>query len=453
MRLSFLGAAGTVTGSKYLLDWEDQRILVDCGLFQGLKELRLKNWADFPVDPESIDAVLITHAHIDHTGYLPLLVKKGFKGPIYCTPATFDLAKILLPDSGSLQEEDAKRANKYHYSKHEPALALYTEEDAIKCLNQFKIIDFNQPLTLFPQIIATWRHAGHILGAASILVESKDQNILFSGDLGRYVDPLLNPPAPPPNCDTLILESTYGDRLHSKEDTLALLSQIINSCLKKNGSILIPAFAVGRTQSIMYYLDQLIREGRIPKIPMFLDSPMAINASKIMQNYLDEEHISAEDCNRICKQITYVNTPDESKTLDIDQSSKIIISASGMLSGGRILHHLKYYGPHPNNTILLTGYQAQGTRGARLLNHETHLKIHGEMVPIRAQVAALQTTSAHADYQEILKWIKSMKQAPKQIFITHGEPDSALALAEKIKNQLRAKVTIPRHLQTYILKK
>jgi len=452
MRLSFLGAAGTVTGSKYLLEHERKRILIDCGLFQGLKTLRIKNWDAFPVEPVSIDAVLLTHAHIDHSGYLPLLVKNGFRGRIYATPASYDLVKILLPDSGSLQEEDAKRANKYHYSKHQPALPLYTEEDAYKCLEYFEIINFHQGVELGSNLSAIWQHAGHILGAASIGIQSPEHRLCFSGDLGRYHDPVLNPPEPPLTCDTLILESTYGDRLHSPEKTLDVLEHTVNQCLRRQGTILIPAFAVGRAQALMFYLDQLLTQKRIPLIPIYLDSPMAIDASKILIKYLAEHRLSEEDCIRICSRVHYVQTPEESKLLNVDPSPKVIISASGMLTGGRVLHHLKNYGPNPQNTILLTGYQAQGTRGSRLLNHETKLKIYGQEVPIRANVVSLNTTSAHADYQEILHWLNEIHPHPSKIFITHGEPDSALALKEKIAKRFNTTIIIPRHLQTYILK-
>ena len=451
MRITFLGAAGTVTGSKYLIEYQDNRMLIDCGLFQGLKDLRLKNWADLPVDPSSIQAMLITHAHIDHSGYIPLLVRNGFKGPIYCTQPTYELSQVLLPDSGFLQEEDAKRANKYHYSKHEPALPLYTEQDAINCLKSFKIIDFNTPYHLFPDISATWKHAGHILGAAFIELKTNINHVCFSGDLGRFCDPIMQPPETPSACDTLILESTYGDRLHGQENTLEIMTQTINQTLNQHGTVLIPAFAVGRTQAIMYYLDQLMMNNKIPNIPIYLDSPMAIDATNILQKHTDEHRLSKAECQRICSRVQYINSPDESKALDLNKTPKIILSASGMMSGGRILHHLKCFGPQPNNTILITGFQAAGTRGARLLNHETHVKIHGEMIPIRAKVVELTATSAHADYNEILQWLKKFPKMPKKIFITHGEPHAAVHLQELIVSQFNINAIIPQYMQSFII--
>lgn len=443
MQLTFLGGAQTVTGSKYLLETNHHKILIDCGLFQGPKSLRLKNWDNFPIPPESIDAVLLTHAHIDHSGYLPLLVKNGFKGPIYCTPSTHDLCKILLPDSGHLQEEDARRANKYHYSKHSPALPLYTEQDAEHCLKQFISLDFEQFHPIFKEIICQWQSAGHILGAAMINLYIEEQHILFTGDLGRPNDPIMFSPKQPQTCDTLIIESTYGNRLHSAENPLELIAEIIQETAKKGGTVLIPAFAVGRTQSIMYYLYQLKQQKRIPHIPIFLDSPMAINATKLLQNHFNEHRLSPEQCQQICSNVTYINTREESQALDEQNYSKIIISASGMMTGGRILHHLKQYGPDEKSSILMTGFQAAGTRGARLMEHEHKLKIHGEMVPIRAKVVNMTSTSAHADYQEMLDWLAGFKNLPRHIYITHGELDAARAFKTHIFQRFHIEAIIP----------
>jgi metallo-beta-lactamase family protein len=443
MKLIFLGGAQTVTGSKYLLETKHHQILIDCGLFQGLKSLRLKNWDDLPMDPSTIDAVLLTHAHIDHSGYLPLLVKNGFKGPIYCTPATFDLCKILLPDSGHLHEEDARRANKYHYSKHEPALPLYTEFDAEHCLKQFCPIAFDESYSIFPEINVQWQRAGHILGASIINIFAEQQHILFSGDLGRPHDPIMCAPHQPKSCDTLIIESTYGNRLHTYENPYQIIAETINHTAKIGGTILIPAFAVGRTQSMMYYLYQLKQQKKIPNLPIYLDSPMAINATQILQSHCDEHRLSPEQCRLICDSVTYVNSREESQALDEQKFSKIIISASGMITGGRILHHVKQYGPDEKSTILLTGFQAPGTRGARLLDQEKQLKIHGEMVHIRAQVITLTSTSAHADYQEILDWISGFQTLPKTIFITHGELDAARALKTHIFKRFHIEAVIP----------
>jgi len=449
VKITFLGAAGTVTGSKYLIENKKFKFLIDCGLFQGLKQLRLKNWEPFPIEPESIDAVFLTHAHIDHSGFLPMLVKNGFKGHIYCTKATYELCKILLPDSGFLHEEDAKRANKYHYSKHQPALPLYTQQDAEYCLKYFKTVEFNQSYAFFPDIELIWHRAGHILGASFIELHVDKRTFIFSGDVGRPNDPIMKPAEPPKSCHTLIIESTYGDRLHGEEDALSMIAKTVNETLKRHGTILIPAFAVGRTQAMMYYLDQLITQKKIPNIPIYLDSPMAIDATKILQHHLDEHRLSLNDCYRICNHVEYVNTQDESKTLDLIKTPKIIISASGMLSGGRILHHLKRFGSDPNNTILLTGYQAAGTRGARLQNHERQLKIHGQMHPINAQLVSLSSTSAHADFKELIEWMSQLQTLPKQIFITHGEANAALAMQKHIFEAFNIAAIVPQYKDTF----
>jgi metallo-beta-lactamase family protein len=452
IKITFLGGAGTVTGSKTLVEYENHKLLVDCGLFQGLKELRLRNWEPLPISPSKITAVLLTHAHIDHSGYIPLLIKQGFKGKIYCTKATFELCRVLLPDSGYLQEEDAKRANLYHYSKHSPALPLYTEEDAEKSLKYFEIIEFDQVYDFFKPLKITWHRAGHILGASWIDIKSPQQNIIFSGDLGRPRDPIMRAPEHPKACRTLVIESTYGNRKHSEEDTLEVIAKCIRNTFARGGTVLIPAFAVGRTQAILYYLDRLKCAKRIPDMPIFLDSPMAIDATKILQYHGDEHRLNPHDCQRICNQAQYIQTPDESKALDSMNIPKIIISASGMMTGGRILHHLKFFGPDHRNSILITGYQAIGTRGARLLNHETHLKIHGELIPINAEIIELTSTSAHADYEEILEWLGSFAVLPRQIFINHGEYDAAIALKQHIESRFAIHCVIPDYLQSFTLK-
>lgn len=451
MKIKFLGATKTVTGSKYLLEIKNKKILVDCGLFQGYKELRLRNWDKFPVDPATIDAVVITHAHIDHTGYLPLLVKNGFRGPIYSTEATYDLCKILLLDSGYLQEEEARLANKYGYSKHHPALPLYTKDDAEIALKQFKTVDFDKPFTIADQSTISFHRAGHILGSAFVQFDVEGTRVLFTGDMGRLKDPVMKPPATIQSTDYLIIESTYGNRLHEKEDIQTHIAKIVNETAKRGGTILIPAFAVGRAQNMLYYLSQLKEAGRIPNIPVYLDSPMAINATELLCKYSSEHQLSKSDCHLACNIATYVRTPDESKAIDQQPMPKIIISASGMMTGGRILHHLKVFAPDAKNTILMTGYQAGGTRGAKMLAGEKETKIHGQMIPVKAQVEYLTNTSAHADYEEIITWLKRFQHAPKKVFITHGEQAGALGLKNQIESQLRWSCTIPDYLDEEVL--
>lgn len=451
MKLTFLGATQTVTGSKYLIESAQRKILVDCGLFQGYKALRLKNWSPLPVQPKDIDAVILTHAHIDHSGYLPLLVKNGFTGYIYTTQATFDLCSILLPDSGHIHEEDAKKANLYGYSKHHPALPLYTKEDAERSLCQFKTIQFSKSFDLFDTFEITLRRAGHILGAAMAQIETEKTKCLFTGDLGRPLDPVMNPPDLVQDTDYLILESTYGDRLHDQSDPKDRLGSIIRETAKRGGSILIPAFAVGRSQAVLYYLQKLKEEGQIPNLPIYLDSPMAIDATKILQKHLGEHKLSYEQCEKTCHIAKYINTVEESKQIDQETMPKIIISASGMMTGGRILHHIKAYAPHSKHTILINGFQAGGTRGDRLLKGERVLKIHGKMVPINAHIEYLTNTSAHADYEEILQWLEGLKRFPRKVFITHGEHQASLSLKSKIESRFGWMCELPAYLDEKIL--
>lgn len=448
MNLKFLGATGTVTGSKYFLEQAGKNILIDCGLFQGLKELRLRNWAKLPVDPASIDAVLLTHAHIDHSGYIPLLVKNGFKGTIYCSDATYDLCRILLPDSGYLQEADAQRANRHKYSKHKPALPLYTEKDAERSLQQFKTVDFDKPHDLGNGLTFTLSRSGHILGASFIRVHDQQTSILFSGDIGRLEDPVMKAPVSAHDADYLVLESTYGDRLHKEGDPQEKIGKIIRDTAARGGSIIIPAFAVGRTQSVLYYIHELIKAGEILSVPVFLDSPMAINATELLSKHHKEHRLSKELSDSVSHIAKYVRTADESKALDHSNGMPaVIISASGMATGGRILHHLKYFLGDERNTILFTGFQAAGTRGARLVHGEDEIKIHGAMWPVRAQIEILHNISAHADYSEILSWLGSFKTPPRRTFITHGEPEAASSLRMKIEDRLGWDVVVPEYLQ------
>jgi len=447
MDITFLGGAETVTGSKYLLTHEQQNILVDCGLFQGYKTLRLRNWAPFPVNPAHIDAVVLTHAHIDHSGYLPLLVKLGFKGPIYCTAGTKDLCAILLPDCGHLQEEEAKHANQHGYSKHTPALPLYTVADAELALKQFRTQAYHKPFSLSPDLHVEFIPSGHIIGSAFVQLKQGDQTFVFSGDLGRPSDAVMRAPEQIEMADYLILESTYGNRLHEKKHPKELIKKIVNDTLNKAGSVIIPAFAVGRAQNLLYYLSVLIKERAIPQVPIYLDSPMAENATDILCKYQEDLRLSIEDCRDLCQMVTYVQSVDASRAIDIHKEPKIIISASGMATGGRILHHLKAYAPDHRNTILFTGFQAGGTRGDRMMKGEKEIKIHGQMIPIRANIEMLGNVSAHADYEEILSWLSYIKKPPKKIFITHGEPDAADALRFHIEQTFGWTCMVPQLMQ------
>jgi len=446
MKLTFLGAVGTVTGSKYLLESNGQRLLLDCGLFQGLKELRMRNWGELPFNAAALDAVVLTHAHLDHSGYLPRLMLAGFKGPIYCSPATFDLCKILLPDSGRLQEEDADSANRHSYSKHTPALPLYTEDDAKAVLNQFRVVEFGVPQFLGDELNFTLHHAGHILGAAMVMLRDATTSLLFSGDLGRLNDPVMCAPAIMQAADYLVLESTYGNRLHDATDPGLLLADCIRRTVARGGTVIIPAFAVGRAQALLYYIHRLKGEGQLPAdLPIYLDSPMAINASELLVRHPADHRLPHKLCNSVCAGVTYVRTTEESKALmnsAIDMP-KVVISASGMLTGGRVLHHLKHFMPNPRNMVLLAGYQAEGTRGARLLKGESELKIHGAMWPVKAEIAFIPGLSAHADYAEILEWLAHFTSLPKRIFLTHGEAAAATSLRDRIVNAMGADVHIP----------
>lgn len=447
MNITFLGAAGTVTGSKYLLSFDSQHILIDCGLFQGYKELRLRNWNPLPFDPKMLDAVILTHAHIDHTGYLPLLVKNGFNGPVYSTHGTMDLCRILLPDSAHIQEEDARHANEHHYSKHHPALPLYTVTDAERALTLFKPEDYNSVIQLNDNTSFQLIPAGHIIGSSFIRIHHKDTSLLFTGDLGRMRDSVMQTPTIIQEVDYLVTESTYGDRLHEKEHPKIILKDIINKTINRHGSVIIPAFAVGRSQAILHYLAELKKENAIPAVPIYLDSPMAINATKILCNHLEDLRLTKAECEALCEVADYIQTADESMELDLNKTPKIIISASGMATGGRILFHLNTYATDARNTILFTGYQAGETRGADMLNGAEYIKTHGHMIPIHAEVETIRSASAHADYEEMLEWLKHFTKPPRKTFITHGEPEAALSLKHKIQTELGWSCIIPQYKQ------
>lgn len=447
MKLTFLGAAGTVTGSKYLLEDAGKRWLVDCGLFQGLKPLRLRNWESLPFEPRAIDAVLLTHAHLDHSGYLPLLVRNGFRGPIYCSSATAELCEILLPDSGYLQEKDAEFANRHGYSKHKPALPLYTERDARESLKLFKTLSIGSEHTLGERLGVTLRRTGHILGACSIEVAMDNRRLVFSGDLGRYGDPIFRDPTPIPQADYLIVESTYGDRQHERIDPADALETVIARTVARGGTVIIPAFAVGRAQTLLFYLRRLRDSGRLRNAPVFLDSPMAIDASEIFCRSMTDHRLSETECRTSCGVATYVHSTEESKALTANPVPKIIISASGMATGGRVLHHLKRYAPDAKNTILFAGFQAAGTRGAAMVSGAKTVKIHSEEIPVRAEVQNLSMLSAHADANEIVRWLGGFESPPMATFMTHGELTAAQTLKSRIERELGWTCQVPHHLE------
>ncbi len=451
MKIQFLGATQTVTGSKYLIQADESTVLVDCGLFQGYKELRLRNWARMPINPSTIDYVLLTHAHIDHSGYIPLLVKHGFRGKIICTEATYDLAKILLPDSGFLQEEEAYYANRKGYSKHHPAMPLYTREDAEVALGYFQTISLNKPFKIAEDFEASFYYAGHILGASLIWVQHKGVSVLFSGDLGRPNDPIMNPPQEPPESDYLVVESTYGNRLHETLDPEQQLEEIINRTVRRGGMILIPAFAVGRTQILLYYIYQLKAKNKIADIPIYIDSPMAINATEILSHHARENRLSSQQCSAICGVARYIRTVEESIAIGRQKMPMILISASGMATGGRVVHHIRNFAPNSKNTILFTGFQAGGTRGDRMVRGEKELKMFGQLVPVNAEIIQMGNLSAHADYAELLSWLSYVKKAPRTLFITHGEKESALSLQLKIEQKFHWNCTVPNYLDQYTL--
>ncbi len=451
MQLTFLGAAQTVTGSKYLLEFGSKKILIDCGMFQGQKELRELNWQKFPVDPRNIDAVVLTHAHIDHSGYIPLLVKNGFRGKIFCSAATFDLCRILLPDSGFLQEEDAFQANKHGYSRHHPALPLYTAKEAEHCLKFFEAVDFGKPHHFADDFYFTLNRSGHILGSAFVSIVCNKKTIVFSGDLGRPNDPIVKPPEHLEFADYLVIESTYGNRLHEKTNPLEILENIINKTAARGGVLVIAAFAVGRAQNFMYYIEQLKEQKSIPDLPVFLDSPMAIDASEILNKHSSEHKLSKDLCQKVCRVARYVRTAEESKSLNKIQVPMIIISASGMAEGGRVLHHLKNYIGNHKNTILFGGFQVGGTRGDKIVRGDKEVKIHGGVYDVNAEIVNMSNSSAHADYEEILAWLSNFKKAPQKTFITHGSMESATALQEKIVQKFGWNTIIPKYLQSEIL--
>lgn len=447
MQIQFLGATGTVTGSKYLVQAGRSRIFVDCGLFQGYKQLRLRNWANLPVIPSTIDAVILTHAHLDHSGYIPLLVKNGFKGKIYCSEATYDLCKILLPDSGHLLEEEAAYAERHGFSKHKPAQPLYTQDDAARSLHFFTPIKFGQRFKPADGMSARLVHAGHILGAGILALDDGSTTITFSGDLGRLNDPIMAPPAQIERTDYLVVESTYGNRHHDPSDPMLILGKTIRETVARGGIVVIPSFAVGRAQTLMYYIHMLKQSGAIPPLlPVYLNSPMAVDATALYRKHRSDHRLNPELCMAMCQAAKIVNSVEESITLNQQRMPMVIIAASGMATGGRVLHHLKAFASDPRNTILFAGFQAGGTRGAAMVAGAEAIKIHGEYVPVRAQVTQIENLSAHADGDEILDWLSHFKSPPRKTFITHGEPDAADELRKRIEERLRWNCEVPEYL-------
>lgn len=447
MKLKFCGAAGTVTGSRYLLTYEGSQFLVDCGLFQGLKQLRRRNWDDPPFDPSQVKTVLLTHAHIDHSGYLPVLVRRGFRGRIICTKATFELCRLLLRDSAHLQEEEARYANKRGFSRHKPALPLYTLEDAEAALQLFQGVDYEAPVEVAPGVNAQFHQAGHILGNAMIMLRHGGRRTLFSGDLGRPADPVMRPPAIIAEADDLILESTYGNRLHGAIDPEAELGGHLGKAIARGGMVIVPAFAVGRVQTLLLLISRLKKRGALPDVPIYLNSPMAVDATRIYHEFRGEHRLSPEECKAACHVSKFVNSVEESIALNKTRGPGIIISASGMATGGRVVHHLKAFAPDPRNMVLFAGFQAAGTRGAAMVAGADSIKIHGEDIPVRAEVVNIDAFSAHADYQELIGWLKNMPRTPSRLFLTHGEPSAAQAFQSNIKKHLGWEAAIARDLE------
>lgn len=442
MKIKFLGAAGTVTGSRYLLSHEGCSLLIDCGLFQGVKNIRSRNWKPFPVAANDIAAVVLTHAHLDHSGYLPRLMREGFTGSVWATPATRELVDILLEDSAHLQEEDARHANRHGYSKHHPAEPLYTADDARRVMKQFRSAGFDEAVNIGPYRV-TFARAGHILGAASVRVDCAGRSITFSGDVGRPDDPVMHAPDRLAASDWLVVESTYGDRLHPEGDPCEALAGIVSRTTARGGTLLLPSFAVGRAQTLMYLLSRLMDEHRIPELPVFLDSPMAIDVTGVFRRFHGEHRLGQDACDRLHAMVTCTRKPEDSEALASIRYPKIIIAGAGMLNGGRILHHLIAFGGDPRNTVVIAGYQAEGTRGDALLRGARSLRIFGRDAAIHCEVAMVEGLSAHADYREMLDWLKPVERAPHRVFVTHGEPVAADSLRQKLEHELGWSAVVP----------
>jgi metallo-beta-lactamase family protein len=448
--VTFYGATGTVTGSRSLVEAGGQTLLVDCGLFQGYKTLRERNWAELPFDVRRLDAVLLTHAHIDHSGALPLLMKAGFKGRIWTTAATAELAEVLLMDTAHLQEEEARYRNRHGKTKHQPAEPLYTLDDAHRAIQHLHRVGADGALNLGGAQIA-FTPAGHILGASSVRISDGEHSVLFSGDLGRDDDLVMLPPQTGQRADWVVVESTYGDRLHMDIDPIEQLGDIVRRTAARGGVVIIPAFAVGRTQGLLYALYRLKQAGAIPDLPVVLDSPMGIKATGLYERHNDLHRLSDEECAGIRHMTRFVSSVDDSKALMRQRYPMVVLAGSGMVTGGRVLHHIANFGTHPRNTIVLSGFQAGGTRGADLAAGVKSIKLFGEYVSIRAEVAQIEGLSAHADQSGLLSWLKGLGQAPKQVFVTHGEPHAADTLRLRINEQLGWKARVPDYRETFRL--
>lgn len=450
MRISFLGAAGTVTGSRHLLVADSKQILVDCGLFQGLKALRLRNREALPFDVASLDAVVLTHAHLDHTGFLPVLAKEGYSGPVYCTPPTADLVPILLADSGHLQEEDARWAAKRGYSRHEKPEPLYTEEDARAVTPLLRPVPVGQDVA-FGGVKLRYTLAGHILGAASATLGSREGTVLFSGDLGRPYDLLIPTPEPPPQADWVVMESTYGSREHPTIHPVEALALVLKRTVRRGGILMIPAFSVGRSQLVLYALSQVFAAGLAPRVPVFLNSPMAIDVSELYLRHEGFHRLSEADTRTAFSVAEYTRTVEESKRLNQRNGPMVLLAGAGMLTGGRILHHLAAFAPDSRNTVLLTGHQAEGTRGADLRAGKPSVKIHGRTVVVRAEVATLDGLSGHADQSELMDWVGAAPSEPRNTFLVHGEPRESDALRLAAEARLGLNVQVAEDRRTVIL--
>jgi metallo-beta-lactamase family protein len=432
--IQFLGAAGTVTGSKYLISFGKRKIMVDCGLFQGLKQLRLMNWDFLPVNVPEIDAVLLTHGHLDHCGYLPRLIQYGFKGKIFATGPTIEVTKIILKDSAKIQEEEAERANRNGYTRHKPAMPLYTLKDAEKTSGFFNEVKEGAWIDLFEDVKVRFQYNGHIIGACFIELKIGGKSLVFSGDIGRSSDVLMNNPKRPEFADAVFIESTYGDRLHSDHSIEKKLTEVILRTFEKKGSLIIPSFAVERTQSLMYYLWQLRKKKLIPPIPIYMDSPMGKSVLEVFHDYPDWHKLSLDECSRMSEEINKVGSYQETQAIVEDPEPKIVIAGSGMITGGRVLTYLEKYLSDPSSTVLLVGYQAEGTRGRQLLGGAAELKIYGKYCKVNASVELLEGMSGHADQKELLDWLSQLKNKPEKVFIVHGEPQASDVLRVKIQD-------------------